>query len=103
MAPRRRATAIGRALATAALCVAATTATASTPSQPKTNTADAPAHLSPRLLFKENKKNKKKHAHTHKAQEKEQKAQAHTHQAQEKQEKTQAQSTLSRQVDSSPS
>jgi hypothetical protein len=51
--------------------------TASTPSQPKTNTADTPAHLSPRLLFKKNKKPKKKHAHTHKAQEKEQKAQAH--------------------------
>jgi hypothetical protein len=88
------ATAMCRALATAALCVVAGIGTASTPSQPKTNTADAPAHLSPRPLFKKNKKTKKKHAHTHthKAQEKEEKAQAHTHKAQEK-----AQSTLSRQ------
>jgi hypothetical protein len=36
--------------------------TTSTPSQPKTNTADAPAHLSPRLLFK--KKRKSTHTHT---------------------------------------
>jgi hypothetical protein len=78
MAQRRRATAMCRALATAALCVVAGVGTASTPSQPKTNTADAPVHLSPRLLFKKKRKTRKS-THTHTKHKKKNKKHKHTH------------------------